>query len=44
MGEALPHDSAELHVSGAATYTDDVREPAGCLHKLISSRALTRMR
>ncbi|MGL4812022.1 MAG: xanthine dehydrogenase molybdopterin binding subunit, partial [Beijerinckiaceae bacterium] len=26
------HESARLHVSGAATYIDDIREPAGCLH------------
>jgi xanthine dehydrogenase large subunit len=26
------HDSARLHVSGAATYIDDIREPAGTLH------------
>ncbi len=35
VGEAIPHDSAELHVSGEATYTDDVLEPAGCLHAYI---------
>ncbi len=35
MGEALPHDSAEMHVSGGATYTDDIREPAGCLQAYI---------
>src|SRR6202167_386928 len=28
----LTHDSARLHVSGAATYIDDIREPAGTLH------------
>jgi xanthine dehydrogenase large subunit len=28
----LAHDSARLHVSGAATYIDDIREPAGTLH------------
>ncbi len=27
-----PHDSARLHVSGAAAYIDDIREPAGTLH------------
>ncbi|MEM9228903.1 MAG: xanthine dehydrogenase molybdopterin binding subunit [Pseudomonadota bacterium] len=27
-----PHDSARLHVSGAALYTDDVPLPAGALH------------
>ena len=28
----LAHDSARLHVSGAATYIDDIREPTGTLH------------
>src|SRR5690606_13620543 len=27
-----PHDSAKKHVTGAATYVDDIREPAGLLH------------
>lgn len=31
MGAPHPHDSAALHVSGEAVYTDDIREPAGCL-------------
>ncbi len=35
MGSPLPHDSAEMHVSGGATYTDDIREPAGCLQAYI---------
>jgi xanthine dehydrogenase large subunit len=35
MGEAKPHDSAHLHVSGEATYTDDVLEPRGCLHAYV---------
>ena len=26
------HDSAALHITGAATYIDDMREPAGTLH------------
>ena len=26
------HDSARLHVSGAAAYIDDIREPQGTLH------------
>ena len=26
------HDSARLHVSGAAPYIDDIVEPVGCLH------------
>ncbi|MGI9450326.1 MAG: xanthine dehydrogenase molybdopterin binding subunit, partial [Geminicoccaceae bacterium] len=28
----VPHESAELHVSGEATYTDDIPELAGTLH------------
>jgi xanthine dehydrogenase large subunit len=31
----LPHDSAVLHVQGAANYVDDIREPAGALHVAI---------
>ncbi|HYA74445.1 MAG TPA: molybdopterin cofactor-binding domain-containing protein, partial [Roseiarcus sp.] len=27
-----PHDSARLHVRGAAAYVDDIREPQGTLH------------
>ncbi|MBL1147448.1 MAG: xanthine dehydrogenase molybdopterin binding subunit [Pseudomonadota bacterium] len=34
-GSAKSHDSAVLHVSGEAVYTDDVREPEGCLHAYI---------
>ena len=30
--KALPHDSAEKHVTGKATYIDDMVEPAGTLH------------
>ena len=30
--EALPHDSAALHVSGEARYVDDLPEPAGTLY------------
>ena len=32
VGRALPHDSAHLHVSGGAAYTDDLPEPRGLLH------------
>ncbi len=32
VGQPLPHDSAALHVQGAAPYTDDLREPQGMLH------------
>ena len=31
-GVDIAHDSARLHVTGAATYIDDIREPAECLH------------
>jgi xanthine dehydrogenase large subunit len=29
---AIAHDSAVKHVTGAAVYVDDIREPAGTLH------------
>ncbi|MFL6641799.1 MAG: xanthine dehydrogenase molybdopterin binding subunit, partial [Paraburkholderia graminis] len=32
IGVALPHESAALHVSGEATYTDDIVELHGTLH------------
>ncbi len=32
VGQALPHDSAHLHVSGTAAYTDDLPEPRDLLH------------
>jgi xanthine dehydrogenase large subunit len=32
LGSALPHESAHLHVAGAAPYTDDLPELAGTLH------------
>ncbi|MBK7063355.1 MAG: xanthine dehydrogenase molybdopterin binding subunit [Rubrivivax sp.] len=32
VGVALPHESAALHVSGRAPYTDDLPELAGTLH------------
>jgi xanthine dehydrogenase large subunit len=30
--QSLPHDSADLHVAGAAFYVDDLPEPPGLLH------------
>ena len=44
-GAALPHDSAHLHVSGAATYIDDIAELRGTLHAAIgtSERAHARI-
>ncbi|PTT77435.1 xanthine dehydrogenase molybdopterin binding subunit, partial [Pelomonas sp. HMWF004] len=32
VGKSLPHESAHLHVQGAAPYIDDLPEPAGTLH------------
>lgn len=32
VGQPLAHESAALHVSGAALYIDDILEPAGILH------------
>ncbi|MBO6508937.1 MAG: xanthine dehydrogenase molybdopterin binding subunit [Roseibium sp.] len=32
VSKALSHDSAEKHVSGTATYIDDMVEPVGTLH------------
>ncbi len=32
MGASRPHESAHLHVAGAATYIDDIPELAGTLH------------
>ena len=45
VGEPLPHESARLHVTGEARYTDDVPEPPGTLHAYIaqSSRAHARL-
>ncbi|MDD9999230.1 MAG: xanthine dehydrogenase molybdopterin binding subunit [Rhodospirillaceae bacterium] len=46
VGKALPHDSAHLHVSGAATYTDDLPEPRNLLHLAVglSARAHARIK
>lgn len=32
VNQPLPHDSADLHVAGAAAYVDDLPEPPGLLH------------
>lgn len=32
VGRPLPHESAHLHVTGRATYVDDIPEVAGTLH------------
>ena len=45
-GRPLPHDSARLHVSGTAAYTDDLPEPRDLLHIAVgmSSKAHARIR
>ncbi|MEM7645192.1 MAG: molybdopterin cofactor-binding domain-containing protein, partial [Pseudomonadota bacterium] len=32
VAKTHPHESARLHVTGTARYTDDIPAPAGCLH------------
>jgi xanthine dehydrogenase large subunit len=46
VGSPLPHDSAHLHVSGGALYTDDIPEIRGTLHAAIgmSERAHARLK
>ncbi|MEE8285595.1 MAG: xanthine dehydrogenase molybdopterin binding subunit, partial [Gammaproteobacteria bacterium] len=46
VGTAAPHESAHLHVSGEARYTDDIPVPDGTLYAAIgySSRAHARIR
>jgi xanthine dehydrogenase large subunit len=39
VGEAIPHESSELHVSGEALYTDDIVEPKGLLHIAVGMSA-----
>ena len=45
VGRARKHESAELHVRGQATYTDDIAELAGTLHGALglSARAHARL-
>jgi len=38
---SLAHDSAAKHVTGRATYTDDIPEPAGTLHAYLGCAAET---
>ena len=40
----VPHESATLHVSGEARYTDDLPEPAGTLHAAIGVAGLAHAR
>ena len=44
VGAALPHDSAHLHVAGAATYIDDIPEVAGTLHIAVGMSTVARGR
>ena len=46
VGQPIPHDSAHLHVSGEAHYTDDIAEPRELLHLAVgmSMRAHARIR
>jgi len=46
VATARAHDSAHLHVTGRAAYTDDLPEPRGALHAAIgvSERACARIR
>ena len=39
VGAALPHDSAHLHVTGRASYTDDLPEPRDLLHVAVGMSA-----
>ena len=38
----LPHDSARLHVTGAAQYVDDIPTPAGTLHLAFGISSIAR--
>lgn len=38
-GKPLAHDSARMHVSGSAAYTDDLPEPRGLLHMAVGMSA-----
>jgi xanthine dehydrogenase large subunit len=40
ISEALPHESAALHVSGEARYVDDLPEPPGTLHAALGMSAV----
>ncbi len=39
VGQALPHDSAHLHVCGTAAYIDDLPEPRDLLHVAVGMSA-----
>ncbi|WP_322015947.1 xanthine dehydrogenase molybdopterin binding subunit [Paraburkholderia sp. J12] len=44
LGAPLPHESAELHVSGEARYTDDIPEVQGTLHAALGLARLAHAR
>jgi xanthine dehydrogenase large subunit len=46
QGTSVPHDSSRLHVTGRASYTDDIPEPRDLLHIAVgkSDRAHARIR
>jgi xanthine dehydrogenase large subunit len=39
VGKSHPHESAVLHVSGSANYTDDIPETQGTLHAALGLSA-----
>jgi len=43
-GQPLPHESAHLHVSGEAVYTDDVALPANTLHAALGMSTVAHAR
>ncbi len=44
VGAPLPHDSAHLHVTGRASYTDDLPEPRGLLHLAVGMSSVPHAR
>ncbi|UUX95533.1 xanthine dehydrogenase molybdopterin binding subunit [Aquabacterium sp. J223] len=44
VGRSRPHESAALHVSGRATYTDDIAEVQGTLHAALGLSPVARGR
>ena len=44
VGAGIEHESARLHVTGEATYTDDLPEPRGTLHAAVGKSPLPHAR
>ena len=42
VGQSIPHDSAALHVSGAAQYIDDIQLPQGALYAAVGQTSIAR--